>query len=135
MAGVDLIVAALAAGATAGVTDTASALVRDSYAGLKDLLRGRFGRERPEPEAALEADETEPGVWRSRIGEALVESGAAEDRQVLQAAEGLLALADPERARSFNIKVDTNYGAVGTFTAPVTFNQAPPVPPAPPAAP
>ncbi|MEK8106598.1 hypothetical protein NKG94_17570 [Micromonospora sp. M12] len=65
-----VITAALAAGAGAGLKDTASAAVRDAYAGLKALLKQRFGGREGEAVQALEADETEPGVWQARIGEA-----------------------------------------------------------------
>jgi hypothetical protein len=40
---ITLIVTALAAGAALGVTDTASAMVKDAYAGLKALVRKRLG--------------------------------------------------------------------------------------------
>jgi hypothetical protein len=133
---VDLITMALAAGAAgmgAGVKDTAAAAVRDAYDGLKALLKRGLG-DREEAVLALEADETEPGVWRATIGDALVDSGTADDAAVLAAAQRLFALADPIRAKTFNVDVTTNYGAVGEFSAPVTFNQGPPVPPVAPAA-
>src|SRR5262245_43650905 len=41
------------------------------------------------------------GVGR-RIGDVLTEPGAADDEQILAAARQLLALADPEKAKSFN---------------------------------
>ncbi|MDR7275714.1 hypothetical protein [Catenuloplanes atrovinosus] len=89
MTAIELIAAALAAGAGAGLTQTASDTVRDAYAGLKDLLRRRLG-DRAVP--ALEADETEPGVWQARLGDALTSSGAAGDEQVVAAARRLLDL-------------------------------------------
>lgn len=134
MSAIEVITAALAAGAGAGLKDTASAAVRDAYTGLKDLLKGRVSDRDDQAVRALDADETEPGVWQARIGDALTVSGAVRDEQVLAAARRLLALADPEKAKNLNISVDHNYGAVGEFNAPVTFNQGPPVPPASPAA-
>lgn len=134
MSAVEVITAALAAGAGAGVKDAASAAVKDAYAGLKVLLKRRLGSEDDEVAQALEADEPEPGVWEARIGDALAESGAVDDQQILDAARRLLTAADPDRARALHIDVDTNYGAVGEFHAPVTFHQAPPIPPMPPAA-
>jgi hypothetical protein len=129
---VEVIAAALAAGAAAGVSDTASAAVRDAYGGFKDLLRRRIGAHSAQAVQALDDDETEPAIWQARIGDALTGSGAADDRQVVAAARRLLAVADPEKATTFHINVDQNYGAVGEFHAPVTFHQGPPVPPAPP---
>jgi hypothetical protein len=133
MSVVEVISVALAAGASAGLRDTTSVAVRDAYVGLKSLL-GRRMADRDEVRLALEADEVEPEVWQTRIGDALVDSGAANDEEVVALAERLLALADPARAAQFDIKVGTNYGAIGTFSAPVTFNQGPPLPPSEPAA-
>jgi hypothetical protein len=131
MSAVEVITAALAAGAGVGVKDTASAAVKDAYTGLKALLQRRLGAQGEEVVQALEADETEPGVWQARIGDALVGSGAIDDQLILDAAQRLLTAADPDQARALHIDVDTNYGAIGEFHAPVTFHQAPPIPPTP----
>ncbi|MFD0521782.1 hypothetical protein [Paractinoplanes durhamensis] len=56
MSTVDVITTALAAGAGAGMTDTASAAVKDAYTGLKDLLKRRLGGDRAVLQA-LEADQ------------------------------------------------------------------------------
>ena len=133
MSTVEVITAALAAGAGAGVKDTASAAIKDAYTGLKALLKQRLGSHDGQVVQALDADDTEPGVWQARIGDALTESGAAEDEQIVEVARRLLAAADPDKARALHIEVGTSYGAIGEFHAPVTFNQAPPVPPTPPA--
>jgi hypothetical protein len=115
------------------VQETASAAVRDAYAELKRLLSGRLaGRE--DARRTLEADPTDACEWQARVGDALVSSGVATDEQVVAAARRLLTLADPDRAQTFVIKVETNYGAVGRFDGPVTFHQGPQVPPAAPAA-
>lgn len=132
MSAVEVITAALAAGASVGVKDTASAVVKDAYADLKALLRHRMGSHEDQVVQELEAGEAGPGVWQARISGVLVESGAVDDARVLDAARRLLALADPDKARALHIDVDTNFGAIGEFHAPVTFHQAPPVPPTPP---
>jgi hypothetical protein len=119
--GVELIVAALAAGATAGVSGTATQAITDTYGLLKQLIRRRFGG-RDAAREALEAQETEPGVWQTRIGDDLRQSGAADDGQILAAARELLALADPKTAATFNIS-GTVHGAIGEFHAPVSFDQ------------
>ncbi|RZU46553.1 hypothetical protein EV385_6627 [Krasilnikovia cinnamomea] len=129
MSGSDVIVAALAAGASAGITSTATSAVQDAYAGLKKLLRPWL---RGQAREALEADETEPGVWQALIGGELDASGATQDGEVVAAAERLLVLADPTTARTFNITVSSNNGVVaGVISAPVTIHH----PPGPPAAP
>jgi hypothetical protein len=132
--GVELIVAALAAGAAAGLTDTAGNVIRDAYAGLKTLLANRLGA-RTKARQALDAQETDPGVWQAHLGGDLVESGADRDEQVLAAARWLLEHADPDGAKTgrYTVNVDTNYGAAGTFTAPVTIHNHP-LPPAMPGA-
>jgi hypothetical protein len=127
--GVELVVAALAAGATAGVTNTATIAVQDAYSGLKRLL-GRWLTDRQQAVEALQAEETEPGVWQTRIGDDLAASGAADDAEVLAAARQLLGLVDPDAVRRIDVTVHTNYGAAGTFSGPVTFNYGqPPTPP------
>jgi hypothetical protein len=105
MTGVELIVMALAAGASAGVTDTVSSAIRDAYAGLKDLLsRQLIGRQ--EAVEALDAQEVEPGVWHARLGADLASSGAATDEEVLAAARRLLTLIDPQAAQAGKYRVD-----------------------------
>jgi hypothetical protein len=134
--GVELIVVALAAGATAGVSGTATQAITDTYGLLKQLIKRRFAG-RDTAREALEAQETEPGVWQTRIGDDLRQSGAADDGQVLAAARELLALADPKAAATFNIS-GTVHGAVGQFYDRVSFDQrtqaSEPLPPPDPAA-
>lgn len=133
MSAVEMIVTALAAGAGAGVTDTASAAFHDAYASLKDLIGRRLAGQGGSP-PALDAAEVETGVWQAQMGEAIRRSGAADDEEIVAAAKRLLALADSAPATQSHIRVGTNYGAIGTFSAPVTFHQGPPVPPPGPAA-
>lgn len=128
MTGVDLIAAALAAAATAGITSG----VQDAYAGLKTLLVQRLAG-RPAAVEALEARETEPGVWQARLGEDLVACGATSDAQILDAARAVLAQAGPAVTyTTYNNVKENRGGAVGQFYGPVTI-----VPPAssPPATP
>lgn len=133
MSGLELIVAALAAGAAAGVTDTAGDVIRDSYAGLKSLLAKRL-QSRKKTHEALKADTVDPDVWRERIGADLTASGADSDEEVLAAARRLLALTEraSDRAGSSTV-IENNYGPSGTFNAPVSpvynFNFGPPTPP------
>ncbi|MEU4217295.1 hypothetical protein [Actinoplanes sp. NPDC026623] len=130
---VDVIVAALAAGASAGLSGTAGEAVGDGYRLLKALLRRRFSG-RPEARQALEADETEPGVWQARIGPDLLDSGAADDEQILAAARELLSAADPHRTARFVVRADRNEGAIGEFHDRVIFDRRTQLPPTPPAA-
>jgi len=108
VSGVEVIVAALAAGAVAGLSEVARTVVVDAYAALKDLLRGRLAG-RPEAQQALEGRETEPGRWRAVLGDALTASGADADEQVLAAARRLLAVADPDGTRVGKYQVDASH--------------------------
>ena len=130
---VDMIVAALVAGASAGASGTATDAIKDAYVLLKALIRRRFiGRD--QARAALEADETEPGLWQTSIGRDLRESGAGADREVVAAARELLALADPGKLATFTMTVGSVHGAAGQFNAPVSFDQRTHLPPTPPTA-
>jgi hypothetical protein len=149
MTGVELILAALAAGAGAGTADAAKAAVLDAYTGLRDALRNRLtGRDRAQQ--PLDSAQSEPGVWQADLGPQLEQSGAAGDEEILAAARRLLALTDPDGTVAGKYRIDAtsaghvhvgdttidapqNQGAVGTFHAPVTFG-VPPVPPATPGA-
>lgn len=86
-----LITSALAAGAGAATKDVASAAALDAYASLRDSIRRLFTG-RLDAEKALKRHESDPDVWRDALAEALAEAGAAEDDQVLIAAQDLLQL-------------------------------------------
>ncbi|GAA2655315.1 hypothetical protein [Paractinoplanes durhamensis] len=107
MSTVDVITTALAAGAGAGMTDTASAAVKDAYTGLKDLLKRRLGGDRAVLQA-LEADQegAEPGVWLTQIGDALTAIGADRDEHIIAAAYRLLELSDLARSSAVSYHVD-----------------------------
>ncbi|MFE5199041.1 hypothetical protein ACFQ93_36000 [Streptomyces sp. NPDC056601] len=81
--------AALAAGASAGITDTASSAVRDAYAGLREAVRRRLAEYGRDAEGVLEASGVEPGVWQARLAEVLLEAGADRDEELLAAAQQL----------------------------------------------
>lgn len=99
MTGVEVIVAALAAGAGAGTSDVAKAGVVDLYTGLRDALRRRLAG-RPHAEQALEVDESDPAVWQARLGDSLAVVGADHDERILATARQLLELVDPAAAKA-----------------------------------
>ncbi len=136
MTGVELIVAALAAGAAAGVTDTAGSMIRDSYAGLKTLLVKRLGSGKKAREA-LEANATDPKVWQERIGDDLAASGASGDEDILAAARRLLSLLEGKSSEAHSpgrdgdsYHVQQNHGFVGPVHGPATVIHNQIVPPA-----
>ena len=98
MTGLELIVAALAAGASAGVTNTATTAIQDAYTGLKGILR-RWLASRAQAQQALEADEVEPGAWQTRLGDHLTQSGADHNEDILTAARQLLTLTEAAGTR------------------------------------
>jgi hypothetical protein len=105
MTGVEVILAALAAGVSAGTTDAARTAVTDAYTVLRDALRRRLaGRQRATQ--VLDAVETEPGQWQVDLATDLDESGAAHDQEILTAARRLLAVADPTGEAAGKYRVD-----------------------------
>lgn len=138
MGELELITAALAAGGSAGVTAAASSAAQDVYTSLKNLLKHRLAG-RGGASEVLEADETDPGVWQSRLGADLTATGAYQDQDIQAAALRLLGLTDPDGTRTGKytidargasgmqpgdntVHVDTNYGAAtGTARAPITI--------------
>ncbi|MGJ5800450.1 hypothetical protein ACSCB1_15180 [Streptomyces europaeiscabiei] len=89
MVGVELVMAALAAGASAGLTDTASSTVRDAYGALHEAVRRRLSAH---GEEVLDAEQVEPDAWEARLREELTASGVDRDQELLAAAEALWAL-------------------------------------------
>jgi hypothetical protein len=90
---VSLIVAALAAGAVAGMQGTASEAVKDAYSGLKALVSRRLSG-RVAGEMALAQHESKPDQWGPALEAELVEANAAADTAALEAAQRLMALVD-----------------------------------------
>ena len=96
---VTLIVAALAAGASAGVTDTVSQGVKDAYAGLKAPVLRRV-QDQQAGEVAVVQHEKDPDTWAAPLVKTLTAAGADTDPQLIEAAQRLLQLADPAGARA-----------------------------------
>jgi predicted trehalose synthase len=89
---ITLLVTALAAGAALGVQDTASAMVKDAYASLKALVRGRLGGD-PGAELVLTRHEQAPEIWQAPLMAELARAGADGDGDLIAAAKALLDLA------------------------------------------
>lgn len=124
-----IIVTALAAGAAAGLTDTASQFVKEAYAGLKGLIKRKYAK----AGASVDVLETDPSSedLQSFAGKQLATSGAADDQDVQKLAQALLdAVAQyaPESARTIGVELkdiragsmrlgDINVQAAGSATA------------------
>ena len=90
---VTLIVAALVAGAAAGLKDTASSAVKDAYNGLKGLVQRKLGA-RPDGELVLARHEQDPQIWDKPLAQELTASGAGDDPALVAAAQALMQLLD-----------------------------------------
>jgi hypothetical protein len=108
---ITLIVTALAAGASLGVTETASAAVKDAYKSLKALVRKRFAG-RPAAELVLTRHEIAPETWQAPLAAELGEAGADRDTDLVAAAQALMSLVDKAGARTGKYTVDVR-GAHG----------------------
>lgn len=127
---VELVVAALAAGAATGVGETTSTAVQDAYAGVKALTLRVLGRGESVPSAVVEAVEKDSvglvGEGRRELVAALTAVDAGRDAELVAAARRVLELADPAGidAGKYRVLVRDNKGVqVGDHnTQTNTFN-------------
>jgi len=106
MEGIELITTALTTGATAAAKDTAKQVIKDSYAGLKNLLKKKFKKKKKtEGEMAIEKFETKPEVWKVPLEDTLKEITAEKEPEIIKAAQRLLELTKAENLQvgKFNI--------------------------------
>ncbi|HYS38104.1 MAG TPA: hypothetical protein VEO01_21000 [Pseudonocardiaceae bacterium] len=104
---VDVVVWALSAGAAVGVKDTASTAVKDAYAGLRAVLRRRWGQDQAEDLVAVAEDEdSDTQARRSELRRVVTEAGVVIDDEVLEAARRVLEQLDPAGIRAGKYVVD-----------------------------
>ena len=125
---ITLIVTALAAGAAAGLQDSASSAVKSAYMGLKALVK-RHVSGRPAGEVALAEYESAPEVWERPLTAELQAAGADRDEGLVAAAQVLMSLVDEAGSRAGKYAVDVR-GAQGVQVGDQniqhnTFNAAP----------
>jgi hypothetical protein len=122
---ISLIIAALVAGAMAGVRDTAGQAVKDAYTGLKALIRRRFAGNQ-EAEAALDQSERQPESDQPQLAQHLQAVGAAGDEELIRAAQALLRQTDPAGASAgkYDVRITGGKGIVvgDAATVTITFN-------------
>ena len=128
---ITLILGALAAGALAGVKDSATGAVKDAYAGLKRLVATHFAG-KPAAELALAEHAADPDTWQAPLAKALAETGTDADPAVIEAARRLMELLDQAGARAGKYQVDLR-GAQGVQVGDYSqqhnvFNAPPQVP-------
>jgi hypothetical protein len=99
---VTLIVAALAAGAAAGLKDTAASAIKDAYGALRGLLSRRYGKVNVDDlERKPESD-----AKRASVAEDLAAAGAGDDEELLDLARHLVAVVrenDPQAGSAVGI--------------------------------
>jgi hypothetical protein len=108
---ITLIVTALASGAGAGLTDTASSAVKDAYGSLKALVKKRLAG-RPDAELVLAKYEKAPQTWQAPLAAELDHTGAAGDRDLVAAAQTVMSLLDAAGTRAGKYTVNVR-GAQG----------------------
>ena len=114
---ITLILAALAAGASAGALDTlkdeAKEAVKAAYTKLRDLIGKRF-REAgtANGEAVLAEYEADPDSFEKGLGKKLAEADAASDEAVMTAANAILELLNQQGGKSskYNVTVTDSQG-------------------------
>jgi hypothetical protein len=110
---VSLIIAALAAGASTALRDTAAEAVKDAYNGLKSLLKRKLG-DKPAAQVVIDKHEESPDVWEKPLEEEIKLSGVGDDEEVVRAAQKLMELVDPDGARAgkYNVNISGGKGIV-----------------------
>jgi hypothetical protein len=103
------IVAALAAGALSGLTETSKAALTDGYQSLKNLLAKKFGASSQVVQAVdhLEAKPASPSRQQGLQVE-IVAVHAEQDHEVLTAAKHLLTLVQPQQAGLGKFTIQNN---------------------------
>lgn len=112
---VSLILAALAAGASAGTIDALKDEVKDKVKAAYGKLRGLAGQRvagNPVAETALTQYEANPKTWEAPLADELARSGAASDAELVAAAKALMELLDQAGAKSgkYNVTVSDSRG-------------------------
>jgi hypothetical protein len=112
---ITLIVAALAAGASAGAIDALKDDVKESaraaYGRLRDLVRRRF-RGNTSAEVILAEHEADPRIYEAPLAKKLAEAGAGDDTELVAVAKALMELVDQKGAKSgkYNVTITDSKG-------------------------
>jgi hypothetical protein len=112
---ISLILAALVAGASAGVLDALKDDVREkvkaAYAKLHGLTKKRVAG-RPDAELALERYPGAPEKWEPVLTDELTQAGAAGDTELVAAAKALMELMDQAgtKAGKYNVTIKDSKG-------------------------
>ncbi len=94
---ISLIIAALVAGATAAVKDTAGQAVKDAYKGLKDLMKKKFEGD-PVAQVLVDAKPEQIKDAEVLLKNSITKAGVEKDDAIIKAAEEIMKKEDPEGA-------------------------------------
>ena len=94
---ISLILAALVAGATAAVKDTAGQAVKDAYKGLKDLMKKKFEGD-PVAQVLVDAKPEQIKDAEVLLKNSITKAGVEKDDAIIKAAEEIMKKEDPEGA-------------------------------------
>jgi hypothetical protein len=112
---ITLIVAALAAGASAGalsaLQDDVKDAVTSAYSKLRGLLKKRVEGNQA-AEVALVKYEANPKTWEAPLADELKELGVGDDAEIVAAAQALMELVDRAGARAgkYNVTIKNSKG-------------------------
>lgn len=85
------IIGAVAAGVTAGATDTAKKVVADAYEGLKSLIKRKFGSESKVAQAVADVEANPQSEGRKAVlQEEVATANADQDEELVAAANALI---------------------------------------------
>ncbi|TDB85817.1 hypothetical protein E1264_20005 [Actinomadura sp. KC216] len=108
MDSVTIIVAALGAGAAAGLSDTTATAVKDAYTQLKELVAARMAGSNA-AEVALAGYQNDPDTWEAPLTKALLEMGTGADTELLEAAQTVLRLLGRQPTSKYRTTVHDSY--------------------------
>jgi hypothetical protein len=106
---VSLIEGALVAGAAASAKDAAGQAVKDAYAGLKTLLSRLFA-EKPKAQVIIDEHEADPDTYEKPLKKLLAEAHVEQEQEVLEAAQRVMNLVQPQQAAlgKYNVQITGN---------------------------
>lgn len=106
---VSLIVAALVAGASSAVKDTADDAIKGVYARLKSMLKRKLDRD-PLDSVLVDQHEKDPETFAKALRAKLAQIEAGDDVEVVEAARAVLQIADPEGTQTGKYRVQVSGG-------------------------
>ncbi|MGE0217992.1 hypothetical protein [Mycolicibacterium sp.] len=106
-----LVISALAAGASTGLTGAAGTAISDAYTALKDLIRRRLSDKGKDP-GVVDRPETDPAKVKADLAGKL--TAADIDEQIIAAATALLQRTDPQGAQvgKYVVTIENSKGVI-----------------------